>query len=728
MGDDVNEASGIDTGEDALAMVKSLLKKIEDKSGDRAPGVPLENNPVSIQDCFLPDNEKTILTIGNKPRFLFPVKEVKGLYLVKALSDAGEMGRMSEISDQLIRLIPSDDGSIREVPLFKEASIPWDNLTGFVKDTFTSEDLAEELISICRSEDPDSALRDLIDRMRVGNELMVRADKVGRLSGSGKILTEGFLRVLRGAYDASMVSRYLTEMDRSRGEEWLSVVNRLPFRSPVRAKINIRSFREGLESSHYGMGTVKKRLSEEAAYLNNGFRSDTSICLVGPPGVGKTTMVQSFAKLIGRPFQAVTLGGSGFDVSYITGFSKSWSGAAPGAIINAIMAAGADDPIIMLDEIDKIGASGVSNRGSISSALLALLDPTQKQTFMDNFLGFHYDISKVTFIATANYLDRIAPELIDRLRIVDVPSYSPKEKIHIGVSYILPRMAANAGMTPEETGITEPMIREIVENHTREAGCRTLAQHVESLIRDLVLERTMQDDPALTVNTDLADVIGPPRSPVAPPAAPGRINGLYASTMGGGTNPIEAVILPVATAPAPDAEQAEDNKKELPGDQTGNMMHVMKESISVARTAVMNAAKDLGIRNPRMIRFSHVHALSASTPKEGPSAGVAVSLALISAALRITPIEGTAVTGEISLMGDVRPVGGIRDKTFGAMAAGLTRIVLPAENRKDFEKIPETDRVGIEAIFVSDLREAVVAVLGPSALRQAEAEPADISA
>ena len=705
---------------------------LKDAKQEMTPGIVLEDSPVSICDCFAPPKYTDSMPPEKKTRFLLPVMEIEGMYLVKTLSNTGDMRRMCSMEEQLVRRTLRDDGTAEEFPVFSRDCIPWASLHASVKDIFASREMGDDLIAICTAANPDAEMDKLVRRISIGNELLEKADKSGANSVRAKVMKEAFSRVLRGAYDEAMVKRYLSEAERHRGEEWLAVVDRLPFGAPQRTPIDIRAFRDGLESSHYGMKAVKKKLLEEAVYLNKGLSSDVTLCLIGSPGIGKTTIVKSFADLLGRPFQSITLGGAGFDVAYLTGFSKTWGGAAPGAIINAIMTAGGDDPIILLDEIDKIGTSNTGGGRSLSSALLALLDPAQKQTFMDNFLGFHYDISKVTFLATANYIDRIAPELVDRLRIVDVPSYSPKEKVRIGTSYILPKMAANARMTSDETGITEAMIREIVENHTREAGCRTLERHVESLIRDLVLAREMENGSKVMVNNDLAEVIGAPRSPVAPPAAPGRINGLYASAMGGGTNPIEAVILSSATAPepepGPESERAAESGKELPGDQTGNMRHVMKESISVARTAVMNAARDFGIRTPRTIRFSHVHALSASTPKEGPSAGVAVSLALISAALRITPIEGTAVTGEISLMGDVRPVGGIRDKTFGAMAAGLTRIVLPAENSKDFYDIPETDRAGIEAIFVSNLREAVVAVLGPSALRQAEAELPDISA
>lgn len=538
------------------------------------------------------------------------------------------------------------------------------------------------------------AFRELL---RAGRESTSRLSK-----HVSRVITKAFL----GDLSDEAIRASVAYTDGNRGVEWLSMLANLPFTPKAPPPFSLAEFEAGIEKTHLGMREVKRVLTEEAVYQGQGLRSDLTICLVGSPGTGKTTIAKSFADLLGRPFFVIPIGSSGFDPSVLTGFQPSWGGAAPGAIVKGMMRAGASNPIIVLDEIDKI--SGQVGKGDISSSLLTLLDPSQKRDFIDNYVGFPYDISRVTFIATANYPDRIAPELLDRMRIVSVPSYSPRDKVEIGMTRILPNACEAAGITPEQSGITEATVRRVVSEHTREAGCRSLAKHIERLVRNGVLSGVRAGEKFRFEESEIGDLLGRPISARVRPSRPGRVNGLYASTMGGGVLPIEAIITP---AGRPEQERVVVEER---GQGTGNLRLVMQESIEVARSAVARNAERYGVPSARDVARAHVHAPSGATPKDGPSAGVAICLALISASTDRAPLEGLAVTGEVSLGGDVLAVGGIREKVIGAVQEGITKILMPAENERDVMRIDPLDREGVEFRFVSTLDEAVEAAFGDS--------------
>lgn len=516
------------------------------------------------------------------------------------------------------------------------------------------------------------------------------------------ILTAKFLM---GALPWQALSNAMSMKDVNRSDEWFQIIKQLPTRSKT-VSFDIKNFERGINEGHYGMEDVKNVLTQEAAYIKKGLKSGSTICLVGSPGVGKTTIAQSFAELIGQPSFIISLAAAGFDVSYLTGFQPSWSGSAPGALIKGLIGAESRNAVVILDEIDKL--QGGMSRGNASSALLMMLDPSQRQAFMDNFLGFPYDISNITFIATANYPDRIAPELIDRLRILNVPSYSNREKVQIGMNHILPSLCKNAQIDPKDSGITEEMMDIMVNRYTKEAGCRSLSKKIEDVIRDGVLTGERNESSYEMNEERLKEILGRPISDRAKAVRPGVVNGLSVSAMGGSLLPIEAVI----SSSYQDDGQSLIMERDTDANSTGNLQRVMMESIRVAKSAVSYHAKNYGIASGKDVRNAHVHANEGAIPKDGPSAGVAISLALISALTKTPPIPGLAVTGEISLYGDVMPVGGIRDKVFGAIREGMNTVILPDANRHDADKIPEIDRPGVRFIFVKRLEEAVEAAFG----------------
>lgn len=489
--------------------------------------------------------------------------------------------------------------------------------------------------------------------------------------------------------------------------EWTSNFESIPFyRQSAQPTITLNEFWEKIDASHYGMHDVKRVLTEEVAYYLKGRRTDHVICLNGAPGVGKTSIANAFAKAMNREFFTISLGGS-IDATELFGFQPSWSGATPGRIMKNMMMCGTTNPVILIDEIDKASERRTGNGGDVKAALLELFDPKQRTTYTDRYFGFPYDMSDVTIIATSNYSDRISPELKDRMRMVDVPSYSNNEKFLIAKDHVLPELAEKAGFKPEELGLDDDMIRRIISEHTFEAGCRGMEKKIGDVVRNAVVREARKLD-VKTTGEILQDVMGtvinkPDTSPMI-----GKINGLSVSAMGGAVMRIEAAL-----------RRSDFQEKQIilsdPEQKTGNMRLVMLESISVAKTALISNMRSLGISNEEMILNAHVHAGAAATPKDGPSAGLAISMAILSAITKRVPKQAVAMTGEISLSGDVMAIGGVRDKVFGAMRSGITTVIVPKSNYEAAMCIPEEDRDGLTIIPVSHMEEAVKVVFGEGA-------------
>jgi ATP-dependent Lon protease len=420
--------------------------------------------------------------------------------------------------------------------------------------------------------------------------------------------------------------------------------------------------------------------------------------LRGPPGVGKTSLGQSIARAMGRPFVRVSLGGV-HDEAEIRGHRRTYIGALPGNIIQGIKKAGARNCVMMLDEIDKMGR-GI--QGDPSAAMLEVLDPEQNSTFRDNYLGVPFDLSRVVFIATANMLDTVPGPLLDRMEIISLPGYTEEEKLEIARRYLVRRQLEANGLSAEQAEIEPEALRLIIKGYTREAGVRNLEREIGKAFRHAAVQVAEGRSGRVVITpAELGPVLGPPRfeNEVAMRTSiPGVATGLAWTPVGGDILFIEATRT--------------SGKGGLI--LTGQLGDVMRESAQAALTLVKSRARDLGV-DPDLFANSdiHVHVPAGATPKDGPSAGVAMFMALASLLTGRTVSSNTAMTGEISLRGLVLPVGGIKEKVVAAAAAGLTRVMLPARNRRDFDDIPAGARERLQFIWLERVDDAVAAALEP---------------
>jgi len=479
---------------------------------------------------------------------------------------------------------------------------------------------------------------------------------------------------------------------------WIDLMVQLPWAKLDDEAIDIERARRVLDEDHYGLEKIKRRIIEYLAVrkLNPQGRSPI-LCFVGPPGVGKTSLGQSIARAVGIKFARVSLGGV-HDEAEIRGHRRTYIGALPGNIVQAIRKAGTRNPVIMLDEIDKLGA-GI--QGDPSSALLEVLDPEQNNTFRDNYLGLPFDLSKVMFIATANMLDTIPGPLRDRMEIIELTGYTEEEKVEIAKRYLVKRQLASNGLTAEQADITDAALRQIARDYTREAGCRNLERTIGAVLRNVAVR--IADGSIERQTVDVADVpviLGAPRfeSEVAMrTSVPGVATGLAWTPVGGDILFIEAT--------------------RVPGGGhfilTGQLGDVMKESAQAALSLVKSQAERLHI-DPAIFKRSdvHIHVPAGAIPKDGPSAGVAMYTALVSLLTGRMVGSDLAMTGEISLRGLVLPVGGIKEKTVAAHRAGIRKVLLPARNRKDVEDIPQSVRDELKFVFCERVDDVVREALG----------------
>jgi ATP-dependent Lon protease len=478
---------------------------------------------------------------------------------------------------------------------------------------------------------------------------------------------------------------------------WLDLMIQLPWAKLDTETIDIEKAREVLEADHFGIDKVKRRILEYLAVrkLNPEGRSPI-LCFVGPPGVGKTSLGQSIARAVGLKFARVSLGGV-HDEAEIRGHRRTYIGALPGNILQAVRKVGTRNPVIMLDEIDKLG-SGV--HGDPSSAMLEVLDPEQNNTFRDNYLGLPFDLSKVMFIATANMLDTIPGPLRDRMEIIELTGYTEDEKVEIAKRYLVKRQLDANGLKPEQAIITSAALRQLVRDYTREAGVRNLERTLGSVLRNVAVRVAEGKITSGTVDVgDLHGILGAARfeNEIAMrTSVPGVATGLAWTPVGGDILFIESTRVPGS------------GKLIL----TGQLGDVMKESAQAAWTLVKSKAEFLGI-DPTLFDRSdiHVHVPAGAIPKDGPSAGVSMFTSLVSLLTGIEVHNDVAMTGEISLRGLVLPIGGVKEKSVAAHRAGIRKILLPSRNAKDLEDVPESVRKDVQFVFcerVEDvLREAI---------------------
>ncbi len=474
--------------------------------------------------------------------------------------------------------------------------------------------------------------------------------------------------------------------------EWLV---ELPWTKATKDNLDLERARRILDEDHYDLKEVKERILEYLAVRKlKDERGEEPhgpiLCFVGPPGVGKTSLGQSIARALERKFVRMSLGGMR-DEAEIRGHRRTYIGAMPGSIIQAIRRAGTKNPLFMLDEIDKIGADF---RGDPASALLEVLDPEQNSTFRDHYLDLPFDLSQVFFIATANILDTIHPALRDRMEILRLPGYTEEEKLAIARHYLIPRQMKENGLEGGEVAFTDEAIRKIISSYTREAGVRGLEREIARICRKIAYRKAQGEAVAGTITPEsLPDYLGPERffpEVALRTARPGVATGLAWTEAGGDILFIEATKMP--------------GKGNLL--LTGQLGEVMQESAKAALSYVRTKARELGIEEDFYSRYDlHVHVPAGATPKDGPSAGIAIACALASV-LSGRPVRNDlAMTGEITLSGTVLPVGGIKEKVLAAKAAGIKRVILPSRNRGDVQEIGEELKEGLQFHFVETVDE-----------------------
>ncbi len=480
---------------------------------------------------------------------------------------------------------------------------------------------------------------------------------------------------------------------------YLDTLIELPWAPPAPKDIDIAEARRVLDADHYGLEKIKKRIIEYLAVRKLAPEGKAPIlCFVGPPGVGKTSLGQSIARAMGRKFTRVSLGGL-HDEAEIRGHRRTYIGAMPGNIIQAIRKAGARDCVMMLDEIDKMG-SGI--HGDPSAALLEVLDPEQNSTFRDNYLDVPFDLSRVVFITTANMLETVQGPLRDRMEIISLTGYTAGEKLEIAKRYLVRRQLEANGLKAEQVEIEDAALRSIIESYTREAGVRNLEREIGRVLRSIAVEFAEGATGKKHIGpAEVEKILGPVRfeNEVAMRSSvPGVATGLAWTPVGGDILFIEATRTPGS------------GRLQL----TGQLGEVMRESAQAAYSLLKSMAATLKIDSGLLEKSDiHVHVPAGATPKDGPSAGVAMFMALTSLFTGRVIRSDTAMTGEISLRGLVLPVGGIKEKVVAAAAAGISRVMLPARNKRDYEDIPEEVRNKLEFVWLEKVDDAVAAGLQP---------------
>lgn len=456
----------------------------------------------------------------------------------------------------------------------------------------------------------------------------------------------------------------------------------------------IKTARNVLDEDHYGLEEVKDRILEFlSSVIKRGKVAGSIICLVGPPGVGKTSIGKSIAHALNREFFRFSVGGMR-DEAEIKGHRRTYIGAMPGKLIQALKRVGTSNPVIMLDEIDKIGSSF---RGDPASALLEVLDPEQNPSFLDHYLDIPFDLSNVLFVTTANQLDTIPGPLLDRMEIIQLSGYILEEKVQIARRYLVPKQLREHGFEEDEIKFTEDALRIIVDKYAREAGVRNLEKQIRKIIRKSTLKLAEEEEMNFEVQAgDIQDLLGKPiftTERLYDKPIPGVVLGLAYTSMGGATLYIEATAI---------------RSKAAGLKQTGQLGDVMRESSEIAYSYVRSLlAEDEKYANFFDEHLVHLHVPAGATPKDGPSAGITMSLSLYSLATGQPIKEGIAMTGEITLTGKVLPIGGVKEKTIGARRVGIKELIFPEDNRRDFEQLPDYIKEGITVHFADYFKDVL---------------------
>ena len=480
--------------------------------------------------------------------------------------------------------------------------------------------------------------------------------------------------------EATVVRNYL---------DWMT---ELPWSNKSKINNDLKNAQETLDEDHYGLEKVKERIIEFLAVQKRIQKLKGPIlCLVGPPGVGKTSLGKSIAKATGRKFIRISLGGMR-DEAEIRGHRRTYIGSLPGKIIQMMKKAGTKNPLFLLDEIDKVGND---YRGDPSSALLEALDPEQNKEFNDHYLEVDYDLSDVMFVTTANTLN-ILPPLLDRMEVIRIPGYTEDEKVNISQKYLIPKQSESNGLKKDEWGIDEKVNRKIISNYTRESGVRNLEREISKIARKIVKKidgKEKINNPL--VEKDLANYLGIEKfnhGEIEDQNRVGVVTGLAWTEVGGEILKIETVKMPGK------------GKMEI----TGKLGDVMQESIKAAKSYIRSKSLDYGIIPPVFDKKDfHIHVPEGATPKDGPSAGVGMVTSIVSAITEIPVDKNVAMTGEITLRGIVLPIGGLKEKLLAAHRAGIKKVLIPFENKKDLVEIPEVIKKNVEIVCVKNVDEVL---------------------
>ncbi len=472
----------------------------------------------------------------------------------------------------------------------------------------------------------------------------------------------------------------------------------LPWSKTTADNLDIQHAREVLDADHFGLKEVKERILEQLSVLKRNPDAKAPIlCLVGPPGVGKTSLGQSIARALGRKFERFSLGGL-HDEAELRGHRRTYIGAMAGRLLQAMRRAGAENPVLLLDEVDKLGRDF---RGDPAAALLEVLDPEQNKTFRDNYLDLPFDLSKVLFITTANSLDTIPQPLLDRMELLRLSGYSEEEKQQIARRYLIPKQTKSAGLSELEIEFTDEGLQGIIRNYTREAGLRRLERAIARVTRKVSLKLTEGESEKVLVTPDvLSDLLGPEiflPEEMRKTVPAGVVTGLAWTETGGDVLYIESAMLPTGKGALT---------------LTGQLGDVMQESVKIAQSYIWSHAAELGV-DPEKIKENgvHVHVPAGAIPKDGPSAGVTMTTALTSIYTGLPARSDTAMTGEVTLTGLVLPIGGMKEKVLAARRAGIHRVILPQGNKKDLRELPDHVRQEMQFHFVTRVEEVLELVI-----------------
>ncbi len=680
--------------EDGADYFRAEAEKIEDVPSDAREVEALARSLYSQFEHYVKLNKKIppeVLVSLNQIDDPSKLADTVASHLANKVSDKQELLEMTNVVERLERAFSLMEGEIGVMQVEKKIrSRVKRQMEKTQREYYLNEQMKAIQRELGEGEDGKDELTELEDKI-----------KETKLSKEALEKTTAELKKLRNmspmSAEATVVRNYL---------DW---VLSIPWGKKRRISKDLNKAAQILDDDHYGLEKVKERIIEYLAVQQRTKKIKGPIlCLVGPPGVGKTSLGKSIARATGRSFGRMSLGGVR-DEAEIRGHRRTYIGSLPGKIVQAMKKAKYSNPLIVLDEIDKLGADF---RGDPSSALLEVLDPEQNNAFNDHYLELDYDLSDVMFVTTANTL-RIPPALLDRMEVIHISGYTEDEKVEIAKRHLIPKQQQIHALSETEWSISEPALRTLVRTYTREAGVRSLERELARLARKATKEIVQDGTKGISITArNLAKYAGIPRFRYGETELEdlvGVTTGLAWTEVGGELLTIEAVMLPGK------------GKMTI----TGKLGDVMQESVQAAASYVRSRALDIGVKPPSFERRDiHVHVPEGATPKDGPSAGVAMATTIVSVLTRIPVRKDVAMTGEITLRGRVLPIGGLKEKLLAALRGGVKKVLIPIDNEKDLAEIPDNVKKGLEIIPVSTVEEALKEALvrAPTAIEWDEDE------